>query len=206
MHQILCFGDSNTWGLRPEGGRYPLHERWTGILQQELGYDRVHVVEEGLCGRTTIFEDELRPRRCGMGVIPMVLESHSPIQISILMLGTNDCKSYFGASARQIGEGMERIVNLIKAFDPGIRILLISPIHLGERVFEEGFDREFNRESVAKSRELKKVYGEIASRLGVEFLAASDYVSPSAVDMEHLDKESHRILAEAIREKVSEML
>ena len=56
MRNILCFGDSNTYGHNPSGGRWPLHERWPGILQELLG-EEYHIIEEGLCGRTTVFED-----------------------------------------------------------------------------------------------------------------------------------------------------
>ena len=61
MKQILAFGDSNTWGLIPgTGERYPEHIRWTGILRKavtKLGYT---VLEDGVCGRTTVFRDPFR--------------------------------------------------------------------------------------------------------------------------------------------------
>lgn len=91
MKQILCFGDSNTWGLIPKTGeRFPWGIRWTSILSEKLGQDKYHVVEEGLCGRTTVFDDPLRDGRCGVKVLPTLLESHDPIDLSIIMLGTND--------------------------------------------------------------------------------------------------------------------
>lgn len=97
MKQILCFGDSNTWGLIPKTGeRFPWGIRWTSILSEKLGQDKYHVVEEGLCGRTTVFDDPLRDGRCGVKVLPTLLESHEPIDLSIIMLGTNDISSSLG--------------------------------------------------------------------------------------------------------------
>ena len=89
MKQILCFGDSNTYGLIPkEGGRYPWGIRWTSILNEKLGLENYRVIEEGLCGRTTIFDDPLREGRCGIRMLPVVLETHNPIDIIVVMLGT----------------------------------------------------------------------------------------------------------------------
>jgi len=80
MREILCFGDSNTYGLIPgTKERYKENIRWTGILQQKLKEQDCRIVEEGLCGRTTVFEDELRKNRKGSDLLPVLLESHAPI-------------------------------------------------------------------------------------------------------------------------------
>ena len=100
MREILCFGDSNTYGLIPgTKERYKENIRWTGILQQKLKEQDCRIVEEGLCGRTTVFEDELRKNRKGSDLLPVLLESHAPIDQVVLMLGTNDCKSYYHDSS-----------------------------------------------------------------------------------------------------------
>ena len=92
------------------------------------------------------------------GDICRKLESHSPVHTVGIMLGTNDCKSIYKASSQVIGLGMERLIKQIRQYDPAIRILLISPIHLGENVWQENFDPEFDRESVLVSKQLKDVY------------------------------------------------
>ena len=205
MKQILCFGDSNTYGYIPENGkRYAYADRWTGILSERLKDEDCRVIEEGLCGRTTVFEDELRIGRRGADLLPVLLESHSPLHRVILMLGTNDCKTVYGASAEVIGKGIEKLIRQIKSADPATKILLVSPIWLGEGVWEEGFDQEFNQNSVETSKKLKKVYEKIASDYGCDFLAASDYVKPSEADREHLSLESHRILSDVIYDKLKE--
>lgn len=92
---ILCFGDSNTYGYRPDGsGRFGADTRWTGLLQKKLGTND-RIIEEGLCGRTTVFSDELREGRRGLDTIGILLESHAPVDLLILMLGTNDCKTRY---------------------------------------------------------------------------------------------------------------
>lgn len=204
MKQILCFGDSNTYGLIPgTKERYPWEVRWTGILAQGVKEKGFQVVEEGLCGRTTVFEDELRENRKGAAVLPMILESHQPLEKVILMLGTNDCKTIYQASAEVIGKGIEKLVHQIQAADENIEILLVSPILLGEGVGEDGYDPEFNQESVRISKELKIVYEQVAKRNGCAFLAASDYAKASGKDREHLDETGHRQLAEAVLQKIA---
>lgn len=195
MKQILCFGDSNTWGLNAETGtRFPWEERWTGVLQEKLQERDIRVIEEGLCGRTTIFEDPFRIGRRGTELLPTLLETHTPDAI-VLMLGTNDCKTIFGASAEVIGKGIAKLLEQIEQFASKAKVLVISPIHLGDKVWMEEFDREFSKESV---------YETIAQKYGKQFMRAADYVSCSEADQEHMDKESHRILADAIYKKLEE--
>ncbi len=206
MKQVLVFGDSNTWGLVPGSSpyeRYPWGVRWTSILQERLKDTRV--VEEGLCGRTTVFEDELRSGRKGVSSLSMILESHYPLDFAILMLGTNDCKSIYNVSAQAIGKGIDRCLQVLEKYLKPEKILLISPMQLGEDVWMEDKDPEFSRESVAISKQLKEVYFSVARERGTNFLAASDVVMPSPIDNEHMDVESHRIFADAVAEKIAAM-
>lgn len=199
MKSILCFGDSNTYGYIPyDGSRYPSNVRWTGVLKELLKNDEVSIIEEGLVGRTTVFEDSLRPGRKGIDYLVPLLETHHPVDTLILMLGTNDCKTIYNASAQVIGLGVERLIKQAKHFNPSLNILLISPIHLGDDVWKDGYDPEFNQKSVEVSKELKGVYRRIAKKYQCDFLAASDVARPSGVDQEHLDKEGHLALAKEI--------
>ena len=137
MREILCFGDSNTYGLIPKtGGRYDRNTRWTGILEQRLYEKDYRIVEEGLCGRTTVFEDELREGRRGASLLPTLLESHAPLERIILMLGTNDCKTYYNASPEVIGRGIEKLLEQIKSIAGTAKVLLVSPIALGDEVWK----------------------------------------------------------------------
>lgn len=203
VKQILCFGDSNTFGLIPgTRKRYPWEIRWAGILEgklQPLGYK---IIEEGLCGRTTIFDDKFREKRRGTELLPVLLESHQPDEV-ILMLGTNDCKTIYSASAEVIGKGMEMLLRQIKDTDSKIKIRVVSPIWLGEGVWKTKFDTEFDRESVETSKRLKEIYQKIARIHRCDFIAASDYVKASNIDRVHLDEEGHQTLANVIYDKIA---
>lgn len=123
-----------------------------------------------------------------------------------LMLGTNDCKAYYKASANRIGNGIEKLLQQIWTNNCKLKVLLISAILLGANIWKGEYDPEFDEESIATSKGLKKVYQEIAQQYHVEFLAASDVAKASDIDQEHLDAENHKKLAEAIRAKLEEML
>ena len=206
MKQILCFGDSNTWGYDGESReRLPWGVRWTSLLQEKLNKEKYRVIEEGLCGRTTVFEDPLRDGRKGTALLPTLLETHAQVDVITLMLGTNDCKAAYGASAEMIGKGIEKIVGQIRGGAPDSKILLISPIWLGEKVWKPGYDPEFSEKSVAVSKHLAKVYRQIAEKENIAFLNAAAYAKPSADDQEHMDPENPRLLAEAIYQKVIEI-
>lgn len=133
--------------------------------------------------------------------MPGLLESYSPEAV-IIMLGTNDCKSCFGNTPSTITDGLQKLIGQVREYSSQAKILLISPIHLASGVGEKGFDEEFDEDSVKLSRELPLAYSELAERTGCEFLAASDYASPSAADREHLDRSGHRALVAAIFNKL----
>ena len=194
MKRILAFGDSNTWGYDPATReRYDKEIRWTGLLQNALGDDAL-ILEEGLCGRTTVFDDANRAGRNGFAALSSILKAVEPIEIAIIMLGTNDCKSVFGASAKVITAGMEKCIAKLTEYVKPENILLISPIFLEDAALNSSYDSR----SLAVSRELKPAYREIADTYGAAFLAASDVAKASEIDGEHLIEEGHRALYEGV--------
>lgn len=206
MKNILCFGDSNTYGYDPSnGGRFDWGIMWTSILERKLNKKDIRIIDEGLVGRTTVFDDPLRPQRSGADTLRTVIEMHRPIDTVILMLGTNDCKTAYGTDEYKIGRGIEYLLDIIAETTPESKVLLISPIALGEGVWEDGYDTEFSKQSVKVSKRLPKVYRNIAKKRGIDFLAASDYAHPSETDREHLDARGHARLARAILDKLYEM-
>lgn len=199
MNKILCFGDSNTYGLRPDGaGRYSNEIRWTGLIQKNLGLD-YFVIEEGLCGRTTIFEDKARFLRSGIDYLKPFLESHDDIDLVIIMLGTNDCKSLYNNSSKDIAHGIELLVDVIHKKSEA-SILIVSPIHLGEKVYI--IDKDFSENSIKVSKQLAVEYEKTAKENACDFLDASKFAISSEVDMQHLDEKGHFSLANAIAEKI----
>ena len=201
MKQILAFGDSNTWGLIPgTGERYPEHIRWTGILRKAAAPNGYRVLEDGVCGRTTVFRDPSRSGRKGLDSIDQYRDTENLAAV-VLMLGTNDCKAAFRASPEQIGCGLEQCLLRFEAFLPPERILVVSPILLGPDVWKSEKDPAFDRRSVRVCASLRDIYEAIAARRGNAFLAASDHASPCHADEEHMNAEGHERLAAAILEK-----
>lgn len=203
MKNILCFGDSNTWGYNPvTKERYPWGIRWTSKLQEKLIDEDIHILEQGLCGRTTIFEDQTRPNRKGVNTLKEIFGQANDIDSVILMLGTNDCKTYYGNTEEEIAKGVEECLDLVLNYLSPEKVLLVSPIQLGEEVWKDEFDPEFNRNSVLVSKKLKAAYEKVAKKRNIHFLAASEYANPSNSDQEHLDEIGHSALADAIFDSV----
>lgn len=197
MARILCFGDSNTWGWNPhDKSRYGRDERWTGILQSELGADH-EIIEEGLNGRTTSFDDQAAGGgKNGLSYLVPCLETHRPIDLVIMMLGTNDLKMRFSLSAYDIARALTRLVSAVLGSNAGPegkepRLLLVSPPHPGRlSEFAEMFTGA--RE---KSQLLGKHYRQVAIEYGCPFIDAAELITSSPADGIHLEKESHKILA-----------
>ena len=194
MKRILAFGDSNTWGYDPATGqRYDETIRWTGLLQKALRGQSL-ILEEGLCGRTTVFEDTDRVGRNGLAALPSVLRRNEPLDAAIIMLGTNDCKSAFHATSKEITAGLELCLKKLLDVVAPENILLISPLYLEKAALDFGF----NDQSISVSRELKQAYKELSDTYGTAFLAASDVAKASSLDGQHLTEEGHRALCEAV--------
>lgn len=206
MHNIFCFGDSNTWGYNPETReRFSNKVRWTAILKDRFYDDGIEVVEDGVVGRTTIFEDRVRPGKNGLKALKSSSHKLQDADFVVLMLGTNDCKKYYRNSPRDIADGIADCLDIILEYVEPENVLLVSPIHLGEKVWQPGFDPEFDRESVIVSYGLEIEYKQLAREYGINFIAASDYVSPSKADQEHMDAKSHAIFADIIYNKIREI-
>lgn len=203
MKRILCFGDSNTWGLIPgTDRRFADGVRWTSIIRNDLEQSGYEIIEEGLCGRTTVFEDPDRIGRAGDKLLPVFLESHAPLDMVIIMLGTNDCKPVYNADAETIAHGAERLIEQVRAYAGNCRILLISPIELGNDVWQDKYDPQFDAGSPAVSRNLKYTFAKVARKHGTDILVASDHAKPSSIDCEHLDENGHNALARAVEDKI----
>ena len=107
-------------------------------------------------------------------MLPAILESHRPVDTIVLMLGTNDCKSVYSATPEVIGQGIEQLLDQINTVNPDAKILLVSPIYLGERIWEEDFDPEFDKNSIEVSWNLPRVYEKIARRRNISYLPAQN--------------------------------
>ena len=208
MKNILCFGDSNTFASHPLGGRHPYHIRWTGRMQTLLGGD-YRVIEEGLGGRTTVYEDQIAPGRNGRPALPAAIATHNPIDLIIIMLGTNDLKEQYNATAWDLGKAMEELMRIVDTFPYAPhyqkpQVLLVSPIHVSEGV-EETFGC-FTNAAADRSKKLAAIYKPVAEAYGAHFFDASLVARPSREDRLHMDSESHLALGEALAQQVRAIL
>ena len=212
---ILCFGDSNTHGYCADPGdcadhgiRFNEDERWTKLLQKALG-DEYLVIEEGLSGRTTCFDDPIHEGLNGLNYIYPCIKSHEAVDLLIIMLGTNDTKDRFYASAACIGIGMARLVKKAQATecwgDHKPNILIIAPPPIGGGMLESEVAATMGTLCVEKSRELAKYYEMQASLTGCHFMNAEG-CEFNTVDYMHLTRNGHAQLAEKLAALVPELL
>ena len=211
---IVCFGDSNTHGFCADprdcadgGIRFNESERWTCLLQKALGDDYL-VCEEGLNGRTTVFVDPVNEGVDGVTALPIALNTHEPVSLLILMLGTNDTKARFNASAGCIAAGMERLISKAKTAGcwtqgrPNIHLVAPAPI---EPAMETTPTVETHGSGAAeKAAQLAHYYAAVAQRQQVHFLDAAG-CPMNQVDYMHLSRAGHAMLAQRILQAVREL-
>lgn len=210
MKHILCYGDSNTWGYNSEtDARFPFCERWTGRLAAELAPD-CRIIEEGLCGRTTAYELPLEPGRNGFAYYPLALSSADPLDLVVLMLGTNDRRKQLIVSPEESALALERYIQFTRtpvhwSGRQTPRLLLVSPPEIDPAIAENEFAFYYDENSVAHSRRLKTVYRRLAEQYGCAFLDAAAHCGPGA-DCVHLDAAGHRALAQALAIQVRQII
>ena len=212
---IVCFGDSNTHGYCADpndcadgGDRFGENERWTCLLQDRLGPGYL-VLEEGLSGRTTVFDDPLHECMSGLDSIYSCLMSHEPVDLLILMLGTNDTKERLGANAACIGIGMDRLVRKamsVPAWRGRPNVLIVSPPHIGEGLYLRPEGDTMGRGCPEKSRGLAERFAQVAETLGCAFLDAEGVAEFNRIDCMHLSRRGHAQLAERLASLVPELI
>jgi lysophospholipase L1-like esterase len=210
MKTILCFGDSNTWGYRPDGtGRFEWDVRWPGVLQREVsGFARV--IEEGLNARTSVFDDPVEGVavcRNGSRHLPVLLETHRPLDLVVIFLGINDLKRRFNSAPFDIAQGSSQLVGIVQRSlaGPGGKspqVLLICPppvkvLNALAGLFEG---------AIAKSGSLASEYAWQAGRAACHFLDAGAIVSLSPQDGIHLDGEGHSVLGSRVADLARNIL
>ncbi|MBR3349859.1 MAG: SGNH/GDSL hydrolase family protein [Solobacterium sp.] len=208
--KILCYGDSNTFGYVPagEGARYEYGERWCGILQKLLGKE-YHVIEAGHNGRTTDLDVIRDPLRNGLKNIEPVISMYEPLDLVIVMLGTNDCKEEFHRNADAIANGLESIVKRIREHfesrqETSPEIIIVNPACVRAEAAYGPFGHEFSKRSHEVSLQMESAYRKLSRKLETKYLDASAYIEASALDGIHLGKEAHRALAEKLYELITQ--
>ena len=206
--RILCFGDSNTWGYisGSDHQRYGIGERWTSILSELLG-NEYEVIEEGLSGRT-LTSNDMRPGKEGKNgyeyLLPC-LDTHDPIDLVVLMLGTNELRAVYNKNAKEIGEIFEKyFVEAIlnrksECKESSSKLLIITPPIVNEDVGHWGDNNKYIGAS-KKSRELNNIYKTIAEKYKCYFLSNEEL--ETGIDGIHLTKESHNKLANMLSNEI----
>jgi lysophospholipase L1-like esterase len=176
------------------------------LLQQKLG-DDFEIIEEGLCGRTTAIDDPKEEGRNGKTYLIPCLKTHNPLDLVILMLGSNDLKERFNQSAEQIAKNIEELIIIIKKLgidrnNQPLKILLISPAYINEnsKLAQIGV-----KGAEEKSKQLAEFYQKVARKQDCEFMDLAQYVQPSPIDGGHFGIEGHAKIAEVIEKKIKQI-
>jgi lysophospholipase L1-like esterase len=210
MQTILAFGDSLTWGF--EAGTWKRHgfeDRWPNAMAEVLG-SGFRVIEEGMNGRTTVFPDPTcEADRNGAVALPILLESHQPLDLVIIMLGTNDIKYANRCRAFDASLGMQRLVTLVRNHDynPGSavpKIMLVSPPHIVAT--KDGFFNDLWGHAIDESKLFAKHYSRVAQEMDCGFFDAASVVNADATDGGHLDAANTRKLGQAMAPAVRDLL
>jgi lysophospholipase L1-like esterase len=201
---LLCYGDSNTHGTKPLTlpgvlERFGPDDRWPGVVRQILGNEWI-VIDEALPGRTTVHDDPIDGRyKNGLSYLRPCLESQLPVDLVVLMLGTNDLKARFSVTPADIAKSVDVLLDTLVACRAGPdgskpHVLLMCPAPIEE----VSFLGEIFAGGAAKSRKLAPLYERVAVKYGAAFLDAGDIVTVSATDGIHYEAEQHHRLGKAI--------
>lgn len=211
MKNILCFGDSNTWGFTPGTGvRYGEGVRWTSVMQQTLG-NEYRVLEDGSNARTSVYPDPWTPWRLGKEALPAALVAQKPLDLLVLMIGTNDLKFTDAYGAAMGAQTLINITDMVQArvesslvFPHGVKILLVSPILIDPVVAKDPYGSL--RNGAEESRKFAFYYRHVAEAKNVAFFDAASVAKPSPVDGIHMEPESHLALGKALAEEARKLL
>jgi len=210
MRTVLCFGDSNTWGCPPYDNpaqapvRIAHERRWPNIMGALLGRD-IHIVEEGLSGRTTVFDDPIEGlHKNGARTMIALIESHAPIDVLVMMLGTNDFKDQYSVSSFNSARGMLTLIQMVKGYyaliERGPEILVVTPPSISASA-EPAMWGDGHRKCAGHAYYLQQV----AERTGCFHFDANKVVM-AGNDGVHLDDAAHAVLGAALAREVAQIL
>ena len=211
MKTVLAYGDSLTWGYNPETGlRHEFFDRWPNVVAKALGHN-VRVISEALNGRTTVFNDQMvMAERNGAKILPTVLASHQPLDLVVIMLGTNDLKRHTGGGrVFESRQGLERLVEIVQTFPyqrgyERPKLLLVAPPHFTETM-EPDFALLFGN-AVEESQHFRSAVTKVADEYKCAMFDAAEVCEASSMDGVHLTAEHTRALGEALVEPIKALL
>ena len=215
---ILCFGDSNTWGFVPGAfdsktfymERYPLSVRWPGVVRKILG-NEYYIIEEGLNGRTTNVEYPGLNGRSSTSYLGPCLYTHSPLELIVIQIGINDLKTIFNRKLSIIAEGISEMIDMVKGtlFGSDMQsppeILLLTPPPLEHEKYLDENNNHVFKGGMEKSLQFHYYYSKIAKNKDCHYLNLGSIVKYSDIDGLHLDSEGHQIVGMVVANKIKEI-
>lgn len=217
MKNILCYGDSNTWGYDyttydpalGAGQRMDFNTRWPGIVQKNLGSE-YRIIEDALNARTNMVDDPYFPHRLGLHSLEVALDAQAPLDLVIIQMGVNELKHMFNLTAGMIAFGVEKLVAAAQQSYynyPVPKVLLIAPAPVHKDIADMIFGFSYGPLAYEKSLEFGKLYKDVADRYGCGFIDCAELdFEINTLDGLHYSKADHAKLAKAVTEKVREML
>ncbi len=203
MKNILCYGDSNTFGLEAETlERYSETQRWSGILSSLLK-NEYNVIEDGLCDRNAFLKNEKGSEYCAQENLSPCLNNYSNINIIILALGTNDLQFAYNFDEKVLKTGLLNLINIIKNYNTNTKIIIIPPVKLNNDVISGYFDYQFNEISVMRSDKTFYLYKEMAQQNNCYYFDFNEIAEPSSKDGLHYDPNSHKLIAENLAKYIN---
>ncbi len=217
MKNVLCFGDSNTYGFdiatydsgTSTAKRMPFDIRWPGRIQLQLGQD-YRIIEEGLNGRTIMVDDPFMQNRKGIASFPVILDCQAPLDLVIIHIGVNELKAYFGFTAGMIARGIENLVlasQISYNACPVPKVLIVTPPPVGKAIEHGIFGEQYGPLAYEKSLQFDTFYQKVAEKYHCGYLNAGTLgFELNPVDELHYSPADHARLADAIAPIVKDMI
>ncbi len=210
MKTILVYGDSLTWGSVPgKPRRHPRIVRWSNVMANDLG-DEYEVITDGLRGRLTAYDENLADcNRNAAKTLPTALYAHAPLDLVVLMLGTNDMQPHIAGTAIAAMQGMRRLVTIVQTHFAGPdiinpKVLIVSPPKLCKTTDE--FYTGFFEGTIEQSFRLSDYYLQIAQEKQCSYFDAATVAVTSPLDGVHLDEENTINIGKALAPVVKQIL
>ena len=193
MNKILCYGDSNTFGLNPaDFSRYAQDERWSGILKKTLA-DKYDLIESGANNRTAFAPNPQGELYCALKHLPKICTSKS-YDILVLSVGTNDLQFQYGLDSLGFEKGYDNLISRIKPYFK--EIIIVPGVKLKPCILNSMFKEMFDQDGIDKSHSFIEIYSKAAKKYSCKFFDFNEFVSPSDIDGVHYTIESHKLIAE----------
>ena len=203
MKKILCYGDSNTFGLIAEIlERYEVNERWSGVLS-ELLKDDYTVIEEGLSDRNGFLKNQKGYEYNSQEHLPVYLNKTPNINIIILAVGTNDLQFTYDFNAEILEAGLLNLINIVKKYNKETKIIIVPPVKLDKYVALGYFNYQFNEISIERSNVTFDLYKKIADENNCYYFDFNQIARPSEKDGLHYTIPTHKLIAQKLAEFIT---